>query len=252
MKLQVYVIPSIGRLTLHPRFLKPQTQVEYGALFFSFVLRKWRYQVSDFFGQYWHQFGARVHGTRLQPLYWFGNRITTRKCLDEYLFKMIPKRTQEVEFIFPTSVSEQQAKETLVRYLSNKSFGSRLVGWSLMLPTSFFIAKFFVLGANALFSYNVFRINAAWRASNGQSRLQDLVDRRKVIWTQSSDLESLIGQTSDQVSQDLKSQGIEYQWQSGSDVHDEVVLRMQKELKLPELIQSHRRTRMHSLVFGSS
>lgn len=100
MSLKIYVLPAInGSVSFHARFLKPANKIEYSALFASFVVRKWRYQLSDMFGAHWHDFGNWAHANNhfpMKKLYEAGNRITSRRANDEYLLKMIPERTQNV------------------------------------------------------------------------------------------------------------------------------------------------------------
>lgn len=120
--LQIYVLPSLnGSYTIHPRFLSPVNKVEHGALFASFVIRKWRYQFSDTFGVYWHSFGRKTYAknSMLKHVYTLGNRVTTRKAQDEYFFKMIPTRTEEVQFIYPSNfIKESKLKAQISTWLS--------------------------------------------------------------------------------------------------------------------------------------
>lgn len=139
------------------------------------------------------------------------------------------------------------AKRYITFHLDSIKFKSRLFGWSMLLPTNFYIAKFFVLGANLLFSYNVFRVNALFRANRGSTTLQSLLNERKVTFIESQELKTLIDTACLTVQDELKMEGIDWKW-DGGDLHDDVVLKLAKELKLAELIRTHRRTRMHAMV----
>jgi hypothetical protein len=99
--LRIYVFPCAnGSLTLHPAFLPPKNNIEQFALFSSYVVRKWRYQISDFFGYYWHSFGRYSYNSNpnIKSLYTYGNRLSTRKASGEYFLKMIPDLTEKIEF----------------------------------------------------------------------------------------------------------------------------------------------------------
>jgi hypothetical protein len=127
--LQIYVLPTLrGSYTIHPRFLKPRTKVEHGALFTSFVLRKWRYHISDAFGSPWHAFGQEAHqsGSYLKHVYNFGNRITTRRAGAEYFFKMIPERTEGVEIIYPAGVDESRLRRQIGTWLEGALYSQQI------------------------------------------------------------------------------------------------------------------------------
>jgi hypothetical protein len=247
--LKVYVFPSLhGKLCFHAKFLKPSNKLELGALFVSYCTRKWRYQLSDFVGQHWHSLSEP--NSPLHSFYRLGNRITTRRAEDEYFFKSVPNKADHVEFIYPSSIPEIQIREQLREWLSqSQKFTPKLVFFSLLLPTNFFVAK--VLGlipANALFTYHIFRLNASFRAMYGSKRLQTLIDTQRVTFNQSKELESQIQQCSAEVEKELAQSGQEWKYVPRQDLHDLLVDRLSQQLRLPELKQSIRRSRMHHFV----
>jgi hypothetical protein len=224
--------------------LKPSNKLELGALFTSYCLHKWRFQISDFFGQYWHS----LSGSQLDYFYKAGNRITTRKAEDEYFFKAIPNKAEHIEFIFPTSLNELIIRDQLREWIStSQKFAPKLAFFSLLLPANFFVAKVLgVIPANFFFTYHVFRLNATFRAMYGSKRLQTLVDTNRVSWTKSDELESQIERISRSVIEE--NHLTEWKYMPGKDLHDLVIYELSKELKLPQLSQSIRRSRMYYFV----
>jgi hypothetical protein len=249
--LKVYVFPSLhGKLCFHAKFLKPSNKLELGALFVAYCTRKWRYQLSDFAGQHWHSLSKTAPNSVLHSMYRIGNRLTTRKAEDEYFFKTVPNKAEHIEFIFPSSIPEIQIREQLREWMSQShKFTPKLVFFSLLLPTNFFVAK--VLGlipANALFTYHIFRLNASFRAMYGSKRLQTLIDTDRVTWTPSTQLESQIQEWSAEIEKELAKAGQSWTYVPRQDLHDLLVDKVAQELRLPELKQSIRRSRMHHFV----
>ena len=244
---------------MHPAFLKPVTRLELGALFTSYVLRKWRFQVSDFFGQYWHQLAKKEDKSLLSNVYKIGNRLTTRKTIGEYFFRMIPNKTEKVNyidkitFIFPPSISEQQVKSELQSWiLETPKYGSHLFLWSILLPVNFYVAKFLgLLPANAFFAYHIYRLNSVFRAFYGARRFQTLVNTNRVEFEACQEWGDAIIKSSDIVSSELLKEGIDFRWEKGNDIHDDVALILSAEFKLPELLQTVRRTRLSYYVHGN-
>ena len=107
-RLKTFVLPTLhNQHIFHPRFLKPLHTIETSILLTSFIIRKWRFQLSDIGAYLWHSFGHRsVKSPWMNRLYLLGNKMTSRNASDEYFFKMIPKRTKEVHtvFVFPWSI----------------------------------------------------------------------------------------------------------------------------------------------------
>lgn len=100
-KLKVYVFPTLhNQCVFHSRFLLPYNNFEYTGLKLGYALRKWRYQVSDFFAAFWQGYGEwahRVDGTGIHRTLWkWGSKLTTRRCADEYFLKTVPLRADEV------------------------------------------------------------------------------------------------------------------------------------------------------------
>ncbi|KAI8824318.1 uncharacterized protein EV422DRAFT_316340 [Fimicolochytrium jonesii] len=213
--LKVYVLPTVhNKYVFHSRFLRPRTRWERFALISAYVLRKWRYQVADVAAFAWHAIGGAGNarrdsaGGRMMLKAWMlGNRWTTRRAADEYFLKTVPRITQHVEFIYPSSANARAVKAQVGEYLANRDrHRRRLFLWSLALPSSLYIAKFHVTVANVFFTYNVFRINAAWRAMYGGQTLQKLVDARKVTWTSSKELDGIIRRGSEEVSRRMEAE----------------------------------------------
>ncbi len=193
------------------------------ALFTSFVLRKWRYQIGDVFGGYWKRL------EKSNPwLYRMGNQITTRRASAEYFFKMIPAQADEIEFLFPPSTNVDALKAQINDWLNSSTmYNASMLLWGLVLPSNFLIAKFFILPANIAFSYNVFRFNSSWRARNGSAHLASLLKDQKVSWIEAKELQHI-----------------------GSSIDDCEVIKLGRDLKLHELIRTHTRTKWESRIFG--
>ncbi|KAJ3275882.1 hypothetical protein HDV01_006748 [Terramyces sp. JEL0728] len=251
--LKIYAFPSLnGRCVFHAQFLSPTTNLEYAGLAAGYITRKWRYQISDQIGSHWHRLGNSKPGSLLNKLYKFGNRLTTRKAADEYFFKQIPSRTEHVEIIFPSCMKQSDIQDQMQIWLADsEKFTSKLAFYGVLLPTNFYIAKFYLLAANVLFTYHVFRVNASFRAHFGSKRLQELVNRRQVKFTSCQELQDKISSISIQVSQELEKENIKWHW-NNDDLHDDVALKLSTDLKLPELLQTVRRSRMQYMVLGSS
>jgi hypothetical protein len=254
-KLRVFCLPTIkNRIVFHAEYPSVDSKIELGALFAGYVLRKWRYQISDTFGSYWHQLGRKQ--SYFQTLiYNFGNRLTTRRCADEYFFKQIVPKTLEIEFIFPTCLDESLIQKQLSTWIGDsRKFSPKLLFFGLLLPTNFYIAKWFLIGAQAGFSYHVFRLNAVARAHFGSQKIQKLANRRRVTWTSSPKLQAKIEEFANQVRDENQAEGLKtsWAWKSGEDLHDDVVSKLEKEFKLPELLHTFRRTRLQYYVHPDS
>jgi hypothetical protein len=76
------------------------------------------------------------------------------------------------------------------------------------------------------------------------------MDDRKVVWNKSDDLTKLIADLAAQTEKELAAEGITWQYKERQDLHDDVILKLQKELKLAELIRTHRRSRLEYMVHG--
>ncbi|KAJ3189097.1 hypothetical protein HDU85_002722 [Gaertneriomyces sp. JEL0708] len=250
--LQIYVLPTLhGKHVFHPRFLKPQTRLQHIALVSAFIFRKWRYQLSDVGAFVWNGAGAST-GFVGRKLWWWGNKLTTRRAADEYFLKNVPRITESVEFLYPPSSNLKMIKAQIGEFLANGDrHRSRLFLWALILPSSLYIGKFHVAVANLFFSYNVFRLNASWRAMYGAKTLQKLLDSRKVTWKADDQLQTLIESSSQEVTARLEETangGKIWRYSPGADLHDEVVERLEKELKSVELSRTYRRSRLQYLV----
>lgn len=258
--LKIYAFPSLnGRCVFHAQFLSPTTNLEYAGMAVAYITRKWRYQISDYAGSYWHKLGHCKPGSILSKAYQLGNRITTRRAADEYFFKQIPTRTEhvtlkliQIEIIFPSSMKQSVVQDQIQVWLADSDkFTGKLALYGALLPTNFYIAKFYILAANLLFTYHVFRVNASFRAHFGSKRMQELINRRQVKFTSSQELQDKIFNVSKEVSSQLEKENIRWKW-NDDDLHDDVALKLSAELKLPELLQSVRRSRMQYMVLPSS
>jgi hypothetical protein len=252
-KLKVYILPSIkGKLAFHARFLRPNSRFELGALFAVYILRKWRFQISDSFGQQFHKLAISKYEF-VRKLHFHTLALTTRKAVDEYFFRQIPTKTDSIEFILPLSVSLSDAEKQLKYWLlESPKYAPRLILLGLLLPTNIFVAKYIgFVPANILLSYHLFRFNQYFRAYYGSTRLQTLINRNKVEWKPSVEFSESILVTASKVSEDLKAEGIDWKWEPGHDLNDEVVEILSKEHKIPELLQTVRRSRMQYYVKGS-
>ncbi|KAJ3015749.1 hypothetical protein HKX48_004404 [Thoreauomyces humboldtii] len=243
--LKVYVLPTLnGKYAFHAAFLKPRTQFERGAVISAFILRKWRFQLSDTFAFAWHAFGARFTrsgGVGIGAfVYKWGNRVTTRKAADEYFLKSIPRITEHSLVDSSTDGDRHRSKLFL---------------WALLLPSALYISKFYIALANILFTYNVFRLNASWRSMYGSKILQRLLDSRQVTWTASEALDEQVRALSADVTRRAEAEaghgGKVWRWTKDSDLHDEVVDRLEADLKLAELARTYRRARMQYFVHGT-
>ncbi len=117
-----------------------------------------------------------------------------------------------------------------------------------MLTPSVFLTKWIgIVAANAIFSYTLFLVNAFWRAQRGSAHLQHLLDTQRVEWTPSQELDAQLQQACTSVAAQLASEGIAWRWDGGGELHDDAVLVLQRQLKLPELIRTHRRMRNEQL-----
>lgn len=172
-RLVVYVLPCQNTFSVHPRFLKPETKPQIAALFVSYIVRKWRFALSDVFAAQFASFGQKAYASNSKMgihIHSLATRISTRNCTPEYFFKGIPKRTEHIEFVFPESVEKERVEFMLKKWITNHapSYASGLFGSAMILPVGLYLAKFIGSGpANVLFSYNIFRVNAYWRAKEG-------------------------------------------------------------------------------------
>ncbi|KAI8893682.1 hypothetical protein BC833DRAFT_607562 [Globomyces pollinis-pini] len=248
--LKIYALPSIrGKYVFHAQFLAPKNRVEQFGLITSYITRKWRFQISDYFGMHWHMLSHPKYqkSKLLSSIYSIGNKMTSRKCLDEYFFKQIPTRTTSIEIIYPESANEDYLKKQIQMWLIDSSkFGKKSLTFALLLPTNFYIAKFYLFAANILFSYHLFRLNAAIRSHFGAKQLQKLIDEKKVEFVPSKELHEKLVDYSNQV---VLDDGTPFHWKPDTDVHDEVAEKLSIELKVPELIHSVRRSRLIYTIY---
>ena len=192
-KLVILALPTIHQqFALHPLFLKPKNKSEYAILFSSYVLRKWRYQISDSFASYWHSFGhsSSINSPFKFRIYQRLNSLITRKSLDEYFFKNIPARTTEVEFVYPKDSNEQELQKTVERWLKTSAkFKTQATFWLMTLPITVIMGKLYVIPANVFLVYHLFRTFASIRAFQGSMTLQKLLNGKNVQWIPDEDLQ---------------------------------------------------------------
>ena len=97
---RVYVLPTLdGRYVFHAQFLKPQTPAETFMITSAYIMRKYRFAISDYFAYHFHAFGRFAHSTKSGPLiqlYRFGNKITTRRTDHEQFLRGVHLNSQHV------------------------------------------------------------------------------------------------------------------------------------------------------------
>lgn len=228
-KLKIYALPSINKsITLHANLIKPTTNLEFSLLFVTFVIRKWRFQVSDLFASYWH----RLYTPDQNSIYSKLNRWSTRKSMTEYLLARIPSKTSEIQIIIPTSISildvQTQIKSALVHPWSYSMFA-----W---LPVDYYFCAYGI-GYPFLF-YHTFRCNNLIRAKLGQQKLKTMIDIEKVEWIHSAEFDKQIKDTCSKIGMDAVN----------GDLDDDVIDDLAGQLKLPDLKQTYRRARMEHYI----
>jgi hypothetical protein len=136
-------------------------------------------------------------------------------------------------------------------YSEASKFSPRLLFLGILLPTNFYIAKWFLVAANILFTYHIFRLNAVFRAHFGSRQFGRLLNQyQKVEFISSSELQSEIEAACKEATLALDHDHLEkWSWSPGQDLHDDAVALLEKRLKLPELQQTIRRYRMQIMVF---
>ena len=249
----IFVLPTIhNRLVFHVQMKRPTTDVEYAILFSCYVFRKWRFMVSDAFGQQWHSFGVSAFQTGSEwrkKAYQLGNRLTTRVACDEYFFKMVPRSIDTVEIVYPKSVDVEAIKQQLDVWLKRTSqHQANTFAATILLPFTVYLSKFVFIPANALLCYQLFRISASFKATQGLERIKTTIDRKKVQWVASEDLEYRIREMSDS---NTRKMG-DWKWDPKKDLHDDVVRKLQDDLLIPELLQQYRRSRIQYFVYPKS
>ncbi|KAL2913479.1 hypothetical protein HK105_206939 [Polyrhizophydium stewartii] len=262
--MMVYVLPTAGgRFALHPRLLIPKDSVQFGVFFASFVLRKWRYQVSDQFGSAWHGFGraAAASGSPLlRRIYATGNRLTTRVAADEYFLKAVSALVTSIEFVYPPSIDDAQLRKQVGEWLKRGTIHrNRTFAATSLLPLNFVLAKFFLMPANAVLVYHLFRLSSSMRAHTGVTTIQKLVDRGQVKWTPSAEFEEQIRKAADAATAEMaEMRGVPvtdpsvWKWRPGADIHDLALDKLQREISAPELLVNYRRARMQYFVYPNS
>lgn len=278
--LKIYVLPSIkGQLIFHCGYLKPKSNPERFALFASYVTRKWRFQISDFFGYHFHKYSN-------SPLHYFISDLTTRRASDEYFFKQIPAKTSNIEFIIPNQIDIKKVQQQLKYYfLESPKYSTNLLFSAMLLPTNIFLQKYLgFLFSSSLLSYHLFRVNNYFRAYYGSNRMQTLLNRNRVTFTHSKEFDEDIIRFSKQVENQLhksydKSLKLNdqtnleclvlntdqadisesaigalkepiWKFKLNEDLHDDVIDLLGQKYKQPELLQTVRRCRMQYYLKG--
>jgi hypothetical protein len=144
--------------------------------------------------------------------------------------------------------------------------------WLLILPTNLLIAKFSdfaTVAANVFFMYNCFRVSASYKAMKGSVMLDKAVtgvaksysDAAGTVTVDPKDveiefipdmeLEEMLKNESRVVSADLKEKGIEWSVREDlrDDLHDDVLLQIEKNMRLHELSRTYRRARIEMWLF---
>lgn len=164
---------------MHAEYAKTTSKLELAALFAGYCLRKWRYQISDFFGRSWHDPLVRM---KSPLLYSTVNSLTTRKgCSAEYFLKSIPLKSNSLEFIFPSlsPLSEPAIKSQLAVWISapqQRIYSTSILRWGLAVPLSIGCMHVMPLGIAGVLllapvsSYALFRFNASIRVLTERTR----------------------------------------------------------------------------------
>lgn len=79
--------------------------------------------------------------------------------------------------------------------------------------------------------------------------MQALINSGRVKWVHSQELETALIESCCKTTKSLAQEGID--WKLDGDLHDEVIIKLEKSLKLPELLQSYRRARIEKMVQGN-
>ena len=229
--LKIYCLPARQKTVfMHVKLPGTSSNFELATRFVSFCMQKWRFQASDAIASLFHPTMVRLsaRSTAIGSLHILINSWTTRRCVDEYFFSQIPHKTPSIEIHHPTSIDP---RATLTSYLT-QSYTNKILGYSLLLPTNFYLAKFYFLIANLGFTYHAFRVNLGIRSYYGQGRLQVLFNTKRVIFIPSKELDLLLK---------------DCQLDDG-DLNDDDVEKIGRELKAYGILQGYRRHRMQVLV----
>lgn len=155
---QICVLPTRNQhYVFTARYMPFSSPAEKMQMLLAYTARKYRYTVSDLFGSSWHEFGrkaylhnqskhsdetihvssadsmqrtgssattiakARPPSSLKKRIYDIGNRITTRRCDQEYFMRNINLNSQTLEFVYPKGENEQHMNELLRRWIEGKS-----------------------------------------------------------------------------------------------------------------------------------
>ncbi|KAJ3061474.1 hypothetical protein HDU98_002635, partial [Podochytrium sp. JEL0797] len=254
---QIYVLPTLNnKLVFHARLPVPSNPAERALIVAGYAMRKLRYAVWDeTVAASWHSYlGASTlevdqtnPNTKLKRwIYETGNKWGTRKADGEYFFKGIPLRTTRVEFVIPSSVPVRLVKAQLGEYMQSTTYSKPLfLATVVAFPATLFVAKVLMPIANVVFCYLGFRMAGAWRALTVSGRVRTLVDLGRVTFTESDAFQKRIEEVVGEVE---KEEG--WKWDGKGDLHDAVVGRLEKEMKMWEWGRSYRRGRMVQFVQG--
>ncbi|KAJ3281912.1 hypothetical protein HDU79_010383 [Rhizoclosmatium sp. JEL0117] len=260
---QVYILPALnGTLSMHPRLPVPANAAERTLIIAGFAFRKWRFQMWDLVAAEWHNgLGARVKAdadsgkdspnSKLRKwVYEKGNEVGTRRGVDaEWFFRGIPLRCLQMEFIYPQGVDLRTVKHQLNQFLQtrNESKKSLFLWTVLVFPPALFLAKFMLPIFNVVFVYLAWRIAGAWRAVTVGGRVQTLLDTGRVKFTESRAYRERLLQEVRKVEEQEKP----WKWDGRGDLHDEVVIGLEKDLKMHEWVRTYRRSRLAAFVHGN-
>lgn len=259
-KLEVVVLPTGLKdgFCFHARILKPDSKILNGFVFLTLCVRKWRYSVSDIFGAPWNEFGRSL-AQRDSKYFGLHNRISSlllrKGASQEYFVKSVPRVATELKFVYPSSLKESE--EAMVRqfeaWVQKEEATSfhRAKGalFALFLPFCFLGSKVFVLLFGPIFSYQAFRAISHVRAFEGLKNIARLTRSGKVSWQSQDSLDEDIAAISHQLRED--GIDVESKVANGVDMDDALVARLQSEWRLPELLQTYRRTRWEELHRGT-
>lgn len=148
------------------------------------------------------------------------------------------------------------AKAQLSNWVSDsQKHKTKLFLFLLLLPTNLYVAKFsdaiFII-SNLFFTYNLFRVNAHYRSMKARDALEHAFAAKfgnSIKWTESKELSNDIKEISNKVSDSLLKDGINWKFTDfNSDLHDDVILKLEERLKLPEIPRTYRRARLEAFI----
>ncbi|KAL3632123.1 hypothetical protein CASFOL_025107 [Castilleja foliolosa] len=123
----------------------------------------------------WSKLEQAPQGTFKNKIHGLGLKLLSRVKPSEILFKSIPKETNGVDIIYPSSLNPRLVRRRLrhVAFRGSVIHKNYLYGSAILLPLT---SVFMVLPLpNIAFFWVLFRTYSHWRASQGSKKLLELV-----------------------------------------------------------------------------